>query len=870
MTMTQSTGHLTTSTQPTVVSGKMQEQYTAQQVIEMFRALNNLLVTDDATAIESAMQKQNARRLREKTYSTDPHSRAQADLWFKHVQLVKDRRQELLEVVQGFFEQLANAALEGMFNAGVRELTPAVYDSLRTIAQEQCRLDDRLAQRFVDAYVAQRQLQVGAPLFEPKLVEAVTVTQEPGSLQLRWKFPTESCDEVIVKRQDKDAHTASLELCRGNRTEYVDTHVAAGRWYMYSIYSVFRGVESQHSQSIEAMAIGEIAQAEARWSGQAIELHWVNPAEHGAVVILRSEATRPMIRQGTDGLEPADASTLLLYRGAGSAWQDTHIEAGRTYRYLLLAAFDTHVYSTGVEVTGAVPAIPPPVTAAHAVYRDAAVDIWWTPAQPAAHEEYAVVRREGTVAAAAPEPHQCITTTSHTRYQDTQVEPGRRYIYTVFTRRNALYSHVGSATEVVMTLAEVQHLTIAAGDGTAALHWQTPPYVARILVRRGVQPPQDSTDGTFVSTGGPGYAQETDLQNGCTYHYLVCCVYRFSDGQEVASAGLRCWVTPSAPPQPVIDFHAQTEGTAIVCTWSPMAPGQVVTVVRCPTRPALRPGDLLNVAELARMGRLLPQMSPHRVEDSSPTPQEPYYAAFTVAGLRARAGPVYHCMVVADVTHLQTTLIKDGVQLSWDWPVHCQTVVIARRQGAWPESPHDPPATLVYLTRHQYRQQQESFRDMLAPDTGEYFYVVYAQPAGAVELTYAPGTSSGCRCRVRPRRIGQLTYSVRAVQRWFRPVALELRWEADDYPQPFSGFVIVGNGRGVPTSLDDGVPLLRFKPKNPQDYRGVPQNQRLNLRDIHLQQPTGRLYYKLFLLHPAERETLLLRHPDVSRPLELS
>ena len=117
--------------------------------------------------------------------------------------------------------------------------------------------------------------------------------------------------------------------------------------------------------------------------------------------------------------------------------------------------------------------------------------------------------------------------------------------------------------------------------------------------------------------------------------------------------------------------------------------------------------------------------------------------------------------------------------------------------------------------------------------------------------------------------IGQLTYSLRAVQGWWRPLELELRWEADDYPQPFAGFVIVSNSRGVPKSRADGVPLLRWEPQNPQEYRGVLQRQRLNMRDIRLQQPTGRLYYKLFLLNPADQELLLVKHPDVSRALEL-
>src|SRR5262249_7728249 len=197
--------------------------------------------------------------------STDPRIQVEADAWFKHVQLLKDRRQDLLAILQAFFDQLANAILEGVLNAGVHELTPAVYTSLCTLAQGQCHLDDHLVSRFVDGYLAQRHLQVGAPLVEPKLVEAVTATPELGRIHLRWKVPVESCDEVILKRQDKGSDQAARELCRGNRTEYVDTHVTPGRRYIYRLYSVCRGVESKHSQSVETMAIGEIAQAEARW-----------------------------------------------------------------------------------------------------------------------------------------------------------------------------------------------------------------------------------------------------------------------------------------------------------------------------------------------------------------------------------------------------------------------------------------------------------------------------------------------------------------------------------------------------------------------------------------------------------------------------
>jgi len=239
-------------------------------------------------------------------------------------------------------------------------------------------------------------------------------------------------------------------------------------------------------------------------------------------------------------------------------------------------------------------------------------------------------------------------------------------------------------------------------------------------------------------------------------------------------------------------------------------------------------------------------------------------------GSLAAASHVRSCIVVEDVTQLRATLIRGGVKLSWDWPANCHAVVITRRQGAWPEAPHDSQATIFFWALSQYHQHQEGFRDTLEPDTGEYFYIVYALRADAPELAYAPGTSPGCRCRVRPRRIGQLTYSMRAVKKWLRSGELELRWQACGYAQQFSGFVIVGNGRGVPQSLEDGVPLWCWAPQNLQGYWGVVQRQRLNLRDLHLRQPTGQLYYKLFLLNPVEQETLLVQHPDVNRPLELS
>src|SRR5919198_2879451 len=66
MTMAESTGNATPSAKPTAASGRLQDQYTAQQVIEMFRALDNLPVTDDAATIESEVQKHSTQWLHER------------------------------------------------------------------------------------------------------------------------------------------------------------------------------------------------------------------------------------------------------------------------------------------------------------------------------------------------------------------------------------------------------------------------------------------------------------------------------------------------------------------------------------------------------------------------------------------------------------------------------------------------------------------------------------------------------------------------------------------------------------------------------------------------------------------------------------
>jgi hypothetical protein len=122
---------------------------------------------------------------------------------------------------------------------------------------------------------------------------------------------------------------------------------------------------------------------------------------------------------------------------------------------------------------------------------------------------------------------------------------------------------------------------------------------------------------------------------------------------------------------------------------------------------------------------------------------------------------------------------------------------------------------------------------------------------------------------VRPTRLYQLTYSVRLVKKWFRPARLEMTWEVDGQPRAFAGFAILGSGRGVPKGIGDGIEILRWTRQEEQEALGSRQYLSKSLRDIQLPRATGQLYYKLFLLDPADQATLLVKHPDVSRALVL-
>jgi len=128
----------------------------AQAVIEMFADLG-LPVCNDARAIRGKVLEQRDRRLHDKN-SPDRDVAHRANVWFKNVDALENRRADLLALVYQLFVSLADAAIKASGISDVAILTPDLKDGLRNVALTSCRVDLQTAEQFLATYSTERHL----------------------------------------------------------------------------------------------------------------------------------------------------------------------------------------------------------------------------------------------------------------------------------------------------------------------------------------------------------------------------------------------------------------------------------------------------------------------------------------------------------------------------------------------------------------------------------------------------------------------------------------------------------------------------------------------------------------------------------------
>lgn len=854
---------------------------TADQVREMFQKVNSK-ICDDQAAIQQSHDSLRARYLKDSNDS-DPLVRLKAKQWFKDTEALLNRRAGLLEVAYQKFYRFAEVTLKAVLNTGGRELTPELVEQVRELSLNECGVEEALADHWIQRYLKERHLTVGKQMVTVDPVRDFTAASGLGQIELSWTPPNSNYELVEITRVDAEASTTKESLVyQGPDRNHVDRGVMVGHRYLYQARAVVRDNRSSVAEA-QAYCLGEVAHAAAEVRDGRVKLSWQLPNAGTAVRIFRRVGSPPALqRNGTH--VACVAPTEQFLPGVCSKWEDAAGEEGETIHYLIVADFGGDQLTRGVPVEVTIQKAPPAVPSVTAQFkRGGAKDtviVEWPPVAGTGIQ-YCVVRQEGSVPAARPDDGVVIHSGAQPRCNDTQLESGRRYTYTVFTQSGALASRTGTAAEPVDILPDVAGLNATTGNGVVELAWKSPPNVADVIVRRSLSPPSTINDGTEVKLTGSGHAKDQGLRNDKLYHYLVVCVFRPDGVNELYSAGARIDAAPERLPEPVAAFHAVADGRAVHCSWQSPEHGDVV-VRRSATAPPWREQERMAADVVLAFGEAVTAEHENKALDGAPDPNQPYYAVFTVAGSHAVLGVVQSCVVCPDVTNLSLSIIPEGIALKWDWPEGITAVKMMRGVDVQPEAATDRKALGKTIPKGQFERDGERWVDHI--DLPEQIrrgakwlhYAIFAQAPNAPSLFYSPGTGTGCRIMlelvlddgrgtdVEDAMWTQIQYRLTTPEKADLGKSFNLHWALMETSPRFAGFSLVASHLRVPQDADEGIELYRWVPAGAA--RPAQLSVKVSLKPV-LQRGWEYFFCKLFPVRRDQAERTLIIHPNTARPI---
>lgn len=836
------------------------KKLTAQEVIDIFRSLN-LPVTEEMRQVNEKIAQLKGVYIR-KSNSTDPAQRHEADVWFQNTSRLQQNLVGLIQIVREYFYRLADLSLASAISVGVKTITPELQQQLIALAIQECKCDPVLAQKFVDKY------PLGKDLIRPDPVQNVQADSKTNNIEVTWKLPVENCDEVVVLRcEEKKSGQFSngKEVLRGRHTHFTDTNVRPGEHYLYKVFSIYRGFTSVNSEDVDTIAIGEITDFNWSWEKDHVLLSWKNPITSCEVFVFRG--TQPFsIRKDLPEPQP-DGAAERIFRGQTDVLHDQGVMPGQVYYYALCAFFGLGYYSDYLCPPIQTPVAPPAPLAVRAHYTGKGVVIDWDPVKSKEPVEYIVVRQSGKVSAKPQDKLKPQIITAEPSFLDTEAPNGDEYIYTIFTLRNGMTS-LGCISPPVIVAADVTDLTKIEDDSAVTWRWHTPPEAQQVIIYRDTRKMKTLFEGILLSLGGPEITHDTGLENDRLYHYSFHCSYVLKDGREVYSAGVQRGAMPQARPGRITNFEAIRQENHVVCQWSVDGGGKV-TVVRSRKPSLFREAQILETKELSNFPYQLQASGDNHATDNRPTPAEPYYTSFLVAGANMVAGPSCLCVVAEDIHNLRLASHPEGVLLQWDWPEGCRMVKILRYTGGWPTGHNDASAVSLTTTLSEYESNHNSFLDKVK-SSERLYYIVYAKPHDAPEEVYASGQAEDCRGQIDTLLFGQLSYSLRAKRKFLGEYYLHLEWQFIQVPGQFSGFhILIDPNRPLKEESGEAELFCWYPVSGSAGLPTIPQKVSIEL-PATFQKHGARFYFRLFLNEPSEEPFILIKHPNLHRPLEIS
>lgn len=387
---------------------------------------------------------------------------------------------------------------------------------------------------------------------------------------------------------------------------------------------------------------------------------------------------------------------------------------------------------------------PAPPQNVRASAHDDHVLVEWTASNAVGNLEYLVVRREGR-AATAPDDGQQVARTSALSCRDKDARPGKLFFYSIFTERGGTVSRASSNSGVLVT-REVSNLKLEADDAVVRGAWEFSVAEGRVRVycREGAAP--DRQIGREVSLASPQNFIDTQVRNGHLYYYRVLVEYRDARGQSVFTPGIVSSIKPEQPPRAIEHLLVTFDEGVLNLVWLAPPHGKV-SIYRALREPEWRSGAQIPVEKLASLGTRLQSKSESQAIDTAPPNSPAYYLPVTIAGDVAIVGTARRFVALPDVTDLKAEDFYQYLQLRWQWPAGCQSVLVAWRADIFPQDAHDAGAAKRKISRGEY-EREGGFR-LEKPSKSAYKFVVFAATEMGGETVYSAGVREGARAQLR-------------------------------------------------------------------------------------------------------------------------
>ncbi|MCP4213525.1 MAG: fibronectin type III domain-containing protein [bacterium] len=628
--------------------------------------------------------------------STNPRERLQYKTIFQAYKELKDPTKRK-QIIDGYKQKLRKDI--DVFISGKTVIEQRAVDDLINNEKELWGFSSQLALLEITEVLEERGIEIGKKIVHtPKSITDFAISPGRDSLLLTWTLPPDNCDEVLIVRRDDrypGLATDGTVAYRDQGHEFRDTGVKPGECYYYAAFTLFEDSVSRQPVQQKECIPAPVSDVTVKSRCHDVELHWTVPPSAEYSVVVRRQDAPPVFTVSGGTVDVTEGRKI--YEGGNTTFKDTGLKPGVGYYYALLAVFPGGSHTNAVTELARTLELPATPAALHLQESPGGVFCRWPGG--ADTEGYILLRKEGAPPGNIDDGIE-ISRGTAPEYEDTDLINGVLYYYGVFAF-NGDYVSPTAATGKFILKKPVREAKAVAGNQRIDLSWSLPPGADDVLVRRSDNLlPHSISDGEHVPHTTKKTLTDTSVKNGATYHYGIFVVYNTVSGVAYSRGELLRNLTPVGPPKPVEDVRATYQDGEVCVRWTrPSEPGANVSIgdvcITYSDAPLdFEKGDIVDFSLVGDKVRGWAQM-PASFRDNGPREGRiGYYGVFAVSRMskerRLEDFPMTYSggeavNLLRDVERVKGRREPDrSIRITWDWPVGCELVYVARAIGTMP------------------------------------------------------------------------------------------------------------------------------------------------------------------------------------------